>query len=230
MDPETPATPAADATGVPAVVVPVPASTPAVNPQERLLNELIDERRELRKFVKEFTQSVPATPAAKPAAKSEDKASDPMLEIAQLRQEIAMKDALADAKVTNPVHRELISHAAKSVNPTSLPEFVAKYAASLATSPAAIAPVIPQAPKVGDTGPAASGAGPRIPTDPAAMTQAQIDAMTPAEAQEWWTKHRASQQKFQHPVHRMKSRNNPGSGDLDIANAIAQALSKVRGR
>lgn len=204
-------------TPVPALVVDEPA-----NPSKR---DFADLAKNVRSLVDAFSKAqVPEH--KKTAPKSDDKGTDLMQELESLRFEINIRDALADAKILDANQRELVALAAKAAKPADLKEFVGKYAPKAVATPIAIpAPVIPQAPKPPDTGPAASS-GQVLPTDPSAFTQSMVDQLTPEQAGEWWER-RKQQQNSGRP--NLTRRSKDQGGDMKaIAEMFANALSKVR--
>lgn len=109
MSEENASTP--DGGGLPATPPATPPAAPPSQPADSipaLLRELVDDRRELRKMMKDL-QGVSVAKAEPPKAAPAPNANDVVAEITRLRSEMAFKEALSDAGVTDSKHKGLLT-------------------------------------------------------------------------------------------------------------------------
>lgn len=129
----TVATPAAATTTVPAV-----EAAPSKEDWAGLA-------KSLRTIAAALPQVVKPAEAPKQVVKSDaaGDASTALAEIASLRFEIGLRDAMSAAGITTGPVAELITKAAKADKPTDLTEYVAKYAGLGRVASAPVAPIVP---------------------------------------------------------------------------------------
>lgn len=149
-------TPTADANGG-AVSANVPAQ-----PSHRDWNEMARNQRELAKTLGEVVsalrgiavpppaqeKSAPAKQETAPAAQS---GADALAEVQKLRRELDVERALATHGISDPDHRDLITAAVQTKNPTDVSEFIGRYASKFKVAtpaPTQAQPVVETKPTV----------------------------------------------------------------------------------
>lgn len=230
-----PVTPPAP-TGPPPSPAPVtpPAGTPApeampawakalVDQAQALKAEVVDMRRENRKAGVGNAPPVAPTPESTAA------------EMAAMRREMSFRDAVDFAGVNlNPEQRKdlrtLHDHAGDVGDVSAwIKQKVQNLGWGQSTAPgaapqAAAAPPAPVAP-VQTPAPAGTAAGSSVlPKDPSKLTQAQIDALTPAEAKKIWDEWNGGNGRTRHPFHAARQAEEATKGG---AEALAAALRGV---
>ena|SRR3990167_3714457 len=158
------------------------------------------------------SKDVPA-PAPAPAV------PDP---VAELRAEMALKDAVADAGLGQ--HRKRIEKLWRAEKPPDVEAWIKSTAAEMGWSaPAGHAPQVPPT----ETPPPSAGSSRSISSHPSALTKEQIDGMSDAELKAHWEAFKKSSGHFVHPgaAHKRERMQSNGVGE-QIGRAITDALNR----
>lgn len=209
-----PATPAADATG----------KQPDVWRNVDEIKDTLKEVRELRRQLQEATGRTPK-PAETPASATTTAPADP---VAELRAEMALKDAIADADLGQ--HRKRVERLWRAERPQDVAVWLKATAEEMGWKPGTETPVVKtpdQVPPTETPPPSPATQGRSIPSNPSALTKEQIEGMSEKELKAHWEAFKRSSGTFVHPLAQFKRERAAANGQAEtIGRAIAEALSR----
>lgn len=243
--PAVPATPAVVADATPAI----PAADAVAAPSHgdwagmaKTMRATQAQTAELAALVSKLVAGVrpePETPATRPTAGSN------AAEVAEMRARLALNEALDDLGIPmTKGQKETVRKLQKVDSPTDVGDWLARTVDTLgikrtpqvavpAVVPASAvaAPAAPAAPvKPFELGVMSSGQADRVPLDPMAIPQSVADAMTPAQALEWYQRYKAQGGANQHPFRGMREAEKAAGSTAETARQIAVALSGLQNK
>lgn len=197
-----------------------------------------DQNASLRDEIKSLKSMIEGKLGTKSPASGKDapEASPTSDGVAEIRAELAIRDALDAAGVADAKHRKAITRlfSAERPGPGELDSWLNDTMDQLGMKKAAaeageaVDTAIPSPARTrSDTGAPFVAVGPVIPSHPSQVTQAQLAMMTPEQRKAHWEAYKRQSGMFEHPFAKMKQARQGNQSMAVAAKVIADALGRV---